>query len=459
MSLATELQKLKNLRDSGAITREEYDTSRNQLLEQCVRQIESVHDRNPDACVAGSPAPGPASPSSQAGENPPLTVNRSSAYSEELDYSLVTPARRTVSKPESDDGASTPSPEAGVPRAKFSQPPVQAPSSSRLDERAAEIFQNETPAPPAAQPPSSRVAYETVKFVPASQRVEQQRQIVPEIHQFEFSAPDPPQELDLSQVATVQPDPAFQRKEIAALAEAAPIVDDGSGAPLSPVLPENIAPAEVLPASAAPASSPDEFLPSFAKSSEKLRPAERSRWGVPRFKLVTGVVQDVRLSLCQNSEAYAASMDLDGQQMEITSSSEIRIAAGDRVSLGGYEREGQLLVLGYRNETNGSHSDLTRLRKRYRFLLTIGRLSLIVGLAALAATVMLFLRQPVWASHFARWGYLPYLLSGLLAAAASYFGLALSFVGNWAKEFHSALAPPSTSHVPQNPPSALPATY
>ena len=82
---------------------------------------------------------------------------------------------------------------------------------------------------------------------------------------------------------------------------------------------------------------------------------------------------------------------------------------------------------------------------------------MLAGLAAVAATVMLLLRIPVWAGHFAQWGYVPYVLSGLLGAAMSYLGLALSSVGKWAKEFHNALAPSDPAIV--NPPSALPATY
>jgi hypothetical protein len=200
----------------------------------------------------------------------------------------------------------------------------------------------------------------------------------------------------------------------------------------------------------------EEFLPRFAAAYDT-RPAERNRWGLPHFKLVSGVVQDVRLLLCPDSEAYAASISVDGRRMEISASSEISITAGDRVSLGGYERDGQLLVLGYRNETSGSHSDLHRLRTRYRVLLTLGRLVLLAGLAAVAATVFLFLHKPGWAAHLAQWGNVPYILSGLLGAAASYVGLALSSVGKWAKEFHHALAPSDPAIV--NPTSALPATY
>jgi hypothetical protein len=152
--------------------------------------------------------------------------------------------------------------------------------------------------------------------------------------------------------------------------------------------------------------------------------------------------------MCQDSERYAASVEVDGQRVAITSPTSILIAAGDRISLGGYERDGELLVLAYRNETNGSYSDLSSLRKRYRFLLTIGRLCLLIGLAALAATLLVFVRKPVAGMHFEQLGYPAYVLSGLVAAAVSYLGLTLSFVGKWAKEFHNALAPVESSAEP-----------
>ena len=127
--------------------------------------------------------------------------------------------------------------------------------------------------------------------------------------------------------------------------------------------------------------------------------------------------------------------------MAITSSSAIRVEAGDRASLAGYERDGELMVLAYRNDTNGTCSDLSNLQKRYRFLLTIGLLGLLAGLAALAGTLIVFTHKPVWVLRFDRWGYTPYVLSGLAAVGISYLGLTLSFVGRWAKEFHHALAP------------------
>ena len=191
----------------------------------------------------------------------------------------------------------------------------------------------------------------------------------------------------------------------------------------------------------------EDGVPRFGAFYDK-KPSGRDRWGLPRFKLVRGVAQDIRVSMCQDSDRFAASIKVDGQRMAITSSSAIRIAAGDRISLGGYEREGELTVLAYSNDPNGTYSDLSSLRKRYRFLFTSGLLSLLIGLAALAATVMVFMHKPAWASHFDGWGYIPYVLSGLAAVAVSYLGLTLSFVGKWAKEFHNALAPADSSPEP-----------
>ena len=533
MSFANELQKLKSLRDSGGITREEYEASRNRLLEECVRRIESVHDRSREPVVTVSrPAQATNIPSQTipqgvarvqvpgADAAPPT---RSSTYSEELDYSLVKPPPRreqvfsdadatarsmdTASAPRipptgAERGQPAVSSAQGVPRVKFSSPPFyKEPGRSGLPTLPGQALRSESAATAAAPAPSPRVAYETVKINPPAPRVDDRQRAAStgvSTPRPEFSAPPQNHALDRGvpkpatpsvqafQVENRAPEAPLQRPPVAPYRDpdaglnwtrVSPRSQSEQPASWPPPADDAVKPVEATagkfdaaialveaasssPVEAEEVSAPavEEALPKFATSQES-EPAEKSRWGLPRFKLVTGVVQDVRLSMCQNSEAYAASVSLDGQRMEITSSSEIRIAAGDRVNFGGYERDGQLLVLGYRNESNGSHSDLDRLRKRYRFLLTLGRLSLLVGLAALAATVMLFLHQPMWASRLARWGHVPYALSGVAAAAVSYLGLALSFVGRWAKDFHSALAPPSRSVVPQNPPSPLPATY
>jgi len=170
-------------------------------------------------------------------------------------------------------------------------------------------------------------------------------------------------------------------------------------------------------------------------------PSYRERWGLPRVKLVRGVVRSVSFSPDEEAEDYTASLDIDGRQMEISSSSAVRINAGDRVTLGGYERDGRLVILGYRNESDGSHSDLSHLRTRYRLLLAIGRISLLVGLAAIAGTLLLLIHMPPALSNFVSWQSAPCVLSGLTAAAACYVGLTLSFLGSWAKEFHDAMTP------------------
>ena len=53
MNLANEFEKLKNLRDSGAVTQEEFDRSKNRLLDAAVRRIEAFDDRKP-AVVAST---------------------------------------------------------------------------------------------------------------------------------------------------------------------------------------------------------------------------------------------------------------------------------------------------------------------------------------------------------------------------------------------------------------------
>src|SRR5437870_3556450 len=55
-------------------------------------------------------------------------------------------------------------------------------------------------------------------------------------------------------------------------------------------------------------------------------PTYRERWGLPRVQLVRGVVRNVRLSPREETGDYTASLDIDGRQMEISSSSAVRIA-------------------------------------------------------------------------------------------------------------------------------------
>jgi len=44
MSLTAEFEKLRRLRETGAISQEEFDASKNRLLDQCVRRIEAFYD-------------------------------------------------------------------------------------------------------------------------------------------------------------------------------------------------------------------------------------------------------------------------------------------------------------------------------------------------------------------------------------------------------------------------------
>jgi len=164
------------------------------------------------------------------------------------------------------------------------------------------------------------------------------------------------------------------------------------------------------------------------------------RWGLPPAKVARGIVQVIRFSPGKDNLPYAAFLNVDGQKVEIGSSSPICIDAGDHVMLGGYEREGRLMALAYHNESNGTYSDLSRLRKGYQLLLAVGVASALVGLAAIVIMVILpILHRPLVAFHFHSWRFVPYLVSGLGGAAVSYLGLGLSFLGARAKEFHDAM--------------------
>ena len=425
MSLSNELQKLKSLRDSGGITQDEYDKSRNRLLEECVRRIETVHDLNPKACVLGQP---PAAPRGD-GEprvrfsriEPRPEATRPASYSGDLDYSLIkAPARRV--------------PESGPATCAVAAAQVQSAESSRMEDAA------------------------TVKLVTPPARVDEE----PPAVSREAAAPRVTLSFTSHAVDLDRKEPAchievFEKEQAPAAAVASSPRAANTAFEAVPSSPRSGAEPDAgrLPAEDSSTQQAEEINdPLFEECVRRFetfydtKSSGRDRWGLPRFKLVRGVVQDIRASMCQDSDHYAASVRVDGRRMAITSSSAIRIAAGDRISLGGYERDGELLVLAYRNDTNGICSDLSRLRKRYRFLLTIGLLILLAGLAALAATLIVFTHKPAWTAHFDSWGYLPYALSGLMAAAVSYLGLTLSFVGKWAKEFHKALAPADETPEP-----------
>jgi hypothetical protein len=427
MSLTNELQNLKSLRDSGVITPAEYEKQRNRLLEECVRHIEAVHDLNPKAAVSGQPTA-----QHTDGEprvkfsriETPQEGNRPSAYSGELDYSLVNPpVRRT--------------PDVG--------PATAAVAPARVEQG---VF---APGVESKREPAPSIRTQTIRFV-ETPRIDNAGALqtpvarAPETSAYTVIAP--PARVEEERPAAPSWGVPAQRVEVSFSPRGA-VLDVKEPARRIEVFEKEEAPVDAMVAEAGSESQsndqgPEEFVPRF-DAFYNSKPSGRDRWGLPRFKLVRGEVQDMRVSICPDSERYAASIEVDGQRMAITSTSEIRIATGDRISLGGYERDGELLVLAYRNETNGSYSDLSSLRKRYRLLLTIGRMSLLIGLAALAATVMAFLHRPAWAVHFDHWGFMPYVLSALAAAALSYLGLTLSFVGKWAKEFHNALAPTDSS--------------
>lgn len=164
------------------------------------------------------------------------------------------------------------------------------------------------------------------------------------------------------------------------------------------------------------------------------------RWGLPPAKVVRGAVQSIRFSQGEGKHPYSAFLNVDGRGAEIHSSTPISMDAGDRVILGGYECDGRLLALAFHNESNGTYSNLNRLRRGYRLMLTVGTLSLLAGLAVIAGVVILpMLQTPIGTLPSGPWLYVRYALAGLAAVAVSYFGVSLSFLGARAKEFHNAM--------------------
>jgi Short C-terminal domain len=164
------------------------------------------------------------------------------------------------------------------------------------------------------------------------------------------------------------------------------------------------------------------------------------RWGLPPAKVVRGAVQSIRFSQGEGKHPYSAFLNVDGRGAEIHSSTPISMDAGDRVILGGYECDGRLLALAFHNESNGTYSNLNRLRRGYRLMLTVGVLSLLAGLAVIAGVVILpMLQTPIRTLPSGPWLYVRYALAGLAAVAVSYFGVSLSFLGARAKEFHNAM--------------------
>ena len=173
---------------------------------------------------------------------------------------------------------------------------------------------------------------------------------------------------------------------------------------------------------------------------DERKPAPWSGWGLPPVKVVRGVVRSIRFSPGQDGDKYAAFLNVDGRQAEISSASPICIDAGDQVTLGGYEHDGRLLALAYHNESAGTYSDLSRLRKGYRFLLLVGLPSMLAGVLATVGTMVVpLLRTRIEGLSAISWQYAPYVLACFVAAGISYFGLNLSFLGTRAKEFYDAM--------------------
>jgi len=164
------------------------------------------------------------------------------------------------------------------------------------------------------------------------------------------------------------------------------------------------------------------------------------RWGLPPAKVVRGAVQSIRFSQGEGKHPYSAFLNVDGRGAEIHSSTPISMDAGDCVILGGYECDGRLLALAFHNESNGTYSNLSRLRRGYRLMLTVGALSLLAGFAVIGGVVILpMLQKPIGTLSSGPWLYARYALAGLAAIAVSYFGVSLSFLGKRVKEFHDAM--------------------
>ncbi|HXI38370.1 MAG TPA: SHOCT domain-containing protein [Bryobacteraceae bacterium] len=164
------------------------------------------------------------------------------------------------------------------------------------------------------------------------------------------------------------------------------------------------------------------------------------RWGLPPAKVVRGPVQSIRFSQGEGKHPYSAFLNVDGCGAEIHSSTPISMDAGDRVILGGYECDGRMLALAFHNESNGTYSNLNRLRRGYQLMLAVGALSLLAGVVVIAGAVILpFLQKPIGDLQSAPWLYARYAFAGLAAVAIGYFGVSLSFLGARAKEFHDAM--------------------
>jgi len=164
------------------------------------------------------------------------------------------------------------------------------------------------------------------------------------------------------------------------------------------------------------------------------------RWGLPPAKVVRGPVQSIRFSQGEGKHPFSAFLNVDGCGAEIHSSTPISMDAGDRVILGGYECDGRLLALAFHNESNGTYSNLNRLRRGYRLMLAVGALSLLAGVVVIAGAVILpFLQKPIGDLQSEPWLYARYALAGLAAIIIGYFGVSVSFLGARAKEFHDAM--------------------
>jgi hypothetical protein len=549
MSLTTELEKLRNLKDSGAITPEEFERSKKRLLDACVSRIEALHDRKPTA-----PTPSelpPAKVVHSAGQNTSLlSPQPKEAFADFADAgrpveiaSSSSKAAGAATREEAEQTTSGPQGGGAVgigasydwkpPASRASElPPLNAASDDRnirfaplerqehyaaaagvgqraqvsvsysqgagavtgeaaglsknlpdASARTVEASHDRKPRPSVrwVSPPvkSAQIAVQNIRFASPARSE-------PDTAPMDFGQRAAAGPSSSKASGSITRETAGESKNILFDNGARPIEAFDRKAPAS--APVELPPAKVdrdvqnvrfsqnvrftPPANNEPysvsinagqrlESSSSSWQASGAVTQEEAgqpnhglpddpvrlfeafydrKPPVCARWGLPPVKVIRGLVQNIRLSSHEDDEQYTASLEVDGQRVDISSPSYICIDPGDRVTLAVYERNGRLMAFAYHNESKGVHPDLQRLRKGYWFLLAVGRVSLVAGLAAIVGTaIFLILHKPVRSFDSALWRYAPYALSGLAAAGVAYFGLGLSSLGEWAKEFHDAM--------------------
>jgi len=312
MSLANELQKLKILRDSAGITADEYEKFRNWLLEECVRHIEAVHDLNTNDCVSGPLG------AAQRGDGEPRVKfprtdarpegNSASTYFGELDYSLVKlPVRHVADSGPAPRVVAETQPESARPAPRFDQRQALGDTVRTQSARPVEAFQKAAAAvasavgTPAVRAVEATVKDASVKIIPPRVRVEGERPAASwglAAQRVEVSFSSQGAVLDVKQPA--RRIEVFE-KEQAAAATVAPALHTANATTQS--LSSSLHSSAELASGSLPAevSSPsqagevkDRLLEECVRGFEAFyasKPSGRDRWGLPRFKLVRGMVQ------------------------------------------------------------------------------------------------------------------------------------------------------------------------